>query len=394
MFKTILGLSLATLAISSQSALASNFVPTVLQTGLQSPRGMTFGPDGKLYLTEAGTGGNGACVPSPSAPGQTLCYGATSSLARLDLQSNTLERITTGLPSLALADGGDATGLQDVSFDANGNLYGVIGFASNPSNRDTVIEVQDFAHLIKIDLSNPSQWSLVTDIAQYEIDNNPDGGDVVSNPFSVAVQGNNIYATDGGGNALYTINNDGTISTVTVVPKRDVSNPIPGLPDPFPMQAVPTGIAIGPDQAVYLSEYTGFPFPPGGANIYRYNQGNLDIYASGFTNIIDIAFAPDNSLYVLEYATDTLGGNSQGNLWKVKPDGTKENVYNQDLINPTGLAISPDGKIYIANKGYIAGEGELIQLQSVPEKQTPLGVLLTTSLCVFLLKKQNKQINP
>jgi hypothetical protein len=393
MFRRILGMSLATFAISSQPAFASNFVSTVLQTDLQSPRGMTFGPDDQLYFSEAGSGGNGACVPSPSAPGENLCYGATSAIARLNVQSNTLERITTGLPSLALANGGDATGVQDLSFDVNGNLYGVIGFASNPSNRDTVIGVQDFGHLIKVDLSNPSQWSLVTDIASYEIDNNPDGTDVVSNPFSLAVQGNTIYATDGGGNALYTINDDGTISTVTVIPGRDVFNPIPGLPNPFPMQPVPTGIAIGSDQAVYIAQYTGFPFPPGGANIYRYNQGVLDVYASGFSNIIDIAFAPNNSLYVLEYATNVLEGDFSGNLWKINPNGTKKQVFSQGLSTPTGLAISPTGNIYIANQGFIAGEGEIIELKSVPEKQTPLALLLVTSLCVFIFKTKDKPSN-
>jgi hypothetical protein len=393
MFKRIFWMSLATFAISSQPAMASNFVSTVLQTGLQSPRGMTFGPDGQLYISEAGSGGNGACVPSPSAPGETLCYGATSAIARLNVQSNTIERITTGLPSLALANGGDATGLQDLSFDANGNLYGVIGFASDPANRDTVVGVQDFAHLIQVDLSNPIQWSLVTDIASYELNNNPDGTDIVSNPFSVAVQGNTIYATDSGGNALYTIAEDGTISTVTVIPQRDVFNPIPGLPNPFPMQAVPTGIAIGLDQSVYVAQYTGFPFPPSDANIYRYDQGVLDVYATGFTNIIDIAFAPDNSLYVLEYATNVLGGDLSGNLWQIKPNGTKTKVYSQSLVTPTGLAISSNGNIYIANQGYVAGEGEIIELRSVPEKQSPLGLLLVTSACVLIFKTKGKSNN-
>lgn len=44
---------------------------------------------------------------------------------------------------------------------------------------------------------------------------------------------------------------------------------------------------------------TGFPFPIGGARVYRVEEGeDPEIYADGFTNIIDIAFGKDGSLYV------------------------------------------------------------------------------------------------
>ena len=62
-------------------------------------------------------------------------------------------------------------------------------------------------------------------------------------------------------------------------------------------------------------------------------------------------------------------------------------------MTPTGLAISPNGNIYIANQGYVAGEGEIIELQSVPEKQSPLGLLLVTSACVLIFKTKGKSNN-
>ncbi|MGL4620102.1 MAG: hypothetical protein ACRCZS_13745, partial [Chroococcidiopsis sp.] len=33
-----------------------------------------------------------------------------------------------------------------------------------------------------------------------------------------------------------------------------------------------------------------------------------------------------------------------------------------ELINPTGLEIGSDGDIYISNKGFLAGEGEVLKL--------------------------------
>jgi hypothetical protein len=116
----------------------------------------------------------------------------------------------------------------------------LIGLAGNPASRDSILGIHEFGHLIEVDLSEPSQRpSLVTDIASYEKDNNPDGGDLISNLYSLAIQDNTIYVTDAGGNALYTIGEDGTIQSVTVIPRHDVPNPIPGQPNPL-IQAVAT----------------------------------------------------------------------------------------------------------------------------------------------------------
>lgn len=88
----------------------------VLASGLDSPRKLSFGPDGALYVTEAGRGGTGASIPSPSIPGAFLSYGATSAITRI--QNGNVERVVTGLPSVALPDGSDASGVHDIKFDA------------------------------------------------------------------------------------------------------------------------------------------------------------------------------------------------------------------------------------------------------------------------------------
>ena len=64
----------------------------------------------------------------------------------------------------------------------------------------------------------------------------------------------------------------------------------------------------GPDGAYYISQLTGFPFEKGDANIWRVVPGQAaTVYASGLTNLTDLAFAPDGSLY----ATG-IGANSSG----------------------------------------------------------------------------------
>jgi len=304
--------------------LAANISTTVLASGLNNPRGMTLGPDGQLYISQAGRGGNGTCVVT--GPSQ-VCYGSTSAIARLHTTTGATEVLIDNLPSLAQQpSGNEGTGLQDLYFDQSGQLFGIIGLGTNPNVRDNTLGIPAFGQAIAINLSGTPSWSLKADLADFEGNNNPDGGEVDSNPYSLVVQNGVIYATDAGGNSLLRVDGNGNIEAIATFPVRLVTPPpfIPNLPNPFPMQAVPTGMAIGPDNQLYIGQLTGFPFPVGGANVYRFNGTNLEEFATGFTNIIDLAFAPDGSLYVLEYASNFLAGDFSGQLWKIAPNGTRQ----------------------------------------------------------------------
>ena len=62
--------SFAPVPSMSQSAIEPT--PFVLASGLEGPRGLTFGADGNLYVAEAGTGGTnstaGQCTQVPGPP--------------------------------------------------------------------------------------------------------------------------------------------------------------------------------------------------------------------------------------------------------------------------------------------------------------------------------------
>jgi hypothetical protein len=359
--------------------LAANISTTVLASSLNNPRGITLGPDGKLYIALAGRGGNGTCIPSGSGQGE-VCYGPTSAITRLDPTTGTTEILLDNLPSLAQQPSGDeGTGVQDLYFDQTGQLFGIIGLGTNPDVRDNTLNIPTFGQAIAIDLSGTPSWSPIADLADFERDNNPDGGEVDSNPYSIVVQNDIIYATDAGGNSLLRVDSNGDITAIATFPVRLVTPPpfIPNLPNPFPMQAVPTGIAIGPDNQLYIGQLTGFPFPVGGANVYRFNGTNLEEFATGFTNIIDIAFAPDGSLYVLEYASNFLAGDFGGQLWKIASDGTRESILDEGLSFPTGLAIGDDGAIYVANQGFIGGQGQILKITSTPEMTSAIALGIT-----------------
>ena len=344
----------------------------VLASDLDSPRKLSFGPDGALYVAEAGRGGTGASIPSPSQPGAFLFYGASGAITRI--QNGVAERVVTGLPSLALPDGSDATGVNDIEFDASGNAYAIVGLGSNPANRDNILQVPDFSHLIAIDnFDGGASWTRLSDFGAYEQNNNPDGQDVITNLFDLLIKDNTAYVIDAGANDLFSQRAfGGELTLETIFPTGTTTDPLTG--EAMVRQSVPTSVTVGPDGALYVGELTGFPFPTETAQVYRINaEGQPEVYAEGFTNIIDLAFDNSGGLYVLEYDADgMLNGSDAGALIYVSPDGkTRSTIADDRLINPTGLKIGVDGDIYVSNNGFIAGQGEVLRLSL--EKDTTFG---------------------
>lgn len=353
-------------------------------TGLNNPRGLAFGPEGALYVAEAGTGGSGPCFPGAEG---TMCYGESSSVTRI--KNGVQERIVTGLFSIALEEGNNAVGINDVSLLGRGGLAILVGLGGDVAFREGLPSGAAIAgHLVKS--SADGTLKIGADLAQYEQDHNPDGGEVDSNPYGVlALPGKHLIA-DAGGNDLLQVDANGDISTLAVFPDRLVDSPdfIPNLPPQIPMQAVPTSVALGPDGAYYVGQLTGFPFPYGGARVYRVVPGEEPtIYAEGFTNIIDLAFDVTGNLYVLEIAANgLLSGDPTGALIKVDPDLNQTILASDGLITPGGLAIGADGSIYISNYSTFPGTGEVVRLtdvQAAPGLET-MRMMAQTARSVYL----------
>ncbi len=360
---------------------------TVIASGLDSPRGLTFGPDNSLYVTEAGRGGT---EPFTVIRGQEFFYGATSTVTRIE--NGVAEEVATGLPSYALVDGSDATGAHDIAFDAAGNAFVTLGWGGgSPSQRDS-LNTPEFGSLIVLDhLDGGASWTQVADLVAFEGINNPDGGEIDSNPFHFLIQENTAFIADPGANAFLGVGLDtGEIEVKSVFEPRLVPNPSGG-PD-ISMQSVPTSVAVSADGTFYISELTGFPFPQDAARIYQIDGDEPEVYADGFTNIIDSAVAPDGNLYVLEYATNSiLSGDPTGELSRVAPDGTRTTIASEGLISPTALAIGADGAIYVSNNGDTPGAGQILRLETtpIPEPSSVLGLLAFGALGAgSMLKKK------
>ncbi|MEH2451595.1 ScyD/ScyE family protein [Nostoc sp.] len=391
-----------------KAASAASF--SVIANGLYNAGGLSFGPDGNLYVTEAGIGGSGACVPPPSGQGGSLCYGRSGAVTKIE--NGKTERILTGLPSLALPDGSGGAGARDIKFDATGKPYVLIGYGANPAFRDRNLGNTDLGKIIAPDF-NTNSWTTIADLANYELANNPDGGDVDSNPLGFAIDGKKLVVADAGANDLLSVNTDGSnLQAITTFPKDILTNPIfppSGTPSnepaqvpsqgeavrsQFATQPVPSSVVKGPDGAYYVSQFTGFPFPEGGAKIYRVGaDGKPTVFADGFTQLTDLQFDPEGNLYALQYANQSAWkGNLDGSVIKIATDGTRTTLLSGNgLKSPSALTIGSDGAVYVTNRGDSPGQGQVLRIEnikSIPEPDSVLGVLAIGALGVGLLHKK------
>ena len=359
---------------------------TVVMCGLDNPRGLTFGQFA-LYVAEAGKGGLGQAAPLQCFIGQaggTRCYGPSGAISRLS--NGVQERVATRLPSHASLTGRAAIGPHDIALvrgaDVTNGLakrpgsqdchpgcaYVTIGLQQPPNFRERYPFLAGFARLIEV--SSAGQWRNVADLGTYEAEHDPDQiyytpAKLDSNPYGLLAKpsGRAILVTDAGGNSLLQVDANGETSTHAVFPPHPA-----GSRD----DSVPTSVAVGPDGAYYVGELTGFPLIPGISNIYRLGSAGdpPDVCLTGFTQIIDLDFDKQGSLYVLQYG---------GTLYRVTPDrsaasegdhqrgmcgryaaGTQE-VMVTGLTNPTSVAVGPDGAVYVSNRGTHPATGQVIR---------------------------------
>ena len=358
-----MAVSIAPQALPAQ--LSDNAV--VVASGLEAPRGLRFGPDGDLYVAEAGTGGTtstaGQCAQVVPPVGPYL-GGMTARISKFDKSWNRTT-VASGLPSTVDAMG-DLQGVSDVQF-MNGTLYALIAGGGCSHGNATLA-----SGVVSVNVATGS-WRYVADIGAFmhanpvqypnASDFEPDG-----TAYSMVSVNNALHAIEPNSGELLRIDpfsgiisreidfsaSQGHMVPTTVIYKN--GNYLVGNLNLFPIE--PHTSRVMTVSNFPAGTGTGVPGLSVGGPYY------VVASKAGFATVVGLAIGPTNGLlYVLQLAPDTPSGYPDvpyGKVTRINTDGSLTDVVT-GLGVPTAMTFGPDGKLYISNFGAApAGAGQIV----------------------------------
>jgi glucose/arabinose dehydrogenase len=283
--------------------------------GFDAPRAVHLAPDGRLLVTDQGTGaGDGKVVA-------------------VDLATRRRTVLLADLPSTRGSgqQHADLAGPSGAAMAGDGTVCAVIGDAT-----------REGAGFSTLRCSN----GLVADLEAYERAANPDGRELASNPYDVAWDGRDgWYVSDAAANTVLHVDRAGRIRTVAVVASMA---PFGGRP----AQGVPTGLARAPDGSLFVALFGGALTEGGPAVVIALRPGS-DGDRRATPRAAALAAAPigvvsiPEGLAVLDYGGGP-GDRGQGRIMLVAGPSDPVRVVATGLDRPVGMARLPDGRYVVA----------------------------------------------
>lgn len=337
----------------------------VIATGLNNPRGIALGPDGRLYVGEAGLGAGNA------QQGVVAGIGPTSSITQIRQPNSShpsQRRVVTGLTSAALSEGGgppEAIGADGVSVtgsEDNPRIYTIIG-AHGPPLLGRLVRASTNGQFTSIADVGAFDFAW-TDLHKNESWAPPNGDFPDANPYGVLATGKHLYVVDAGANTLDEVLPNGQVQILAYFPNTPISD------------AVPTCVTRGPDGALYIGTLAladFFVLGPGTATVYRVDPSKVNpndlnsvlnaatVWATGFSTITGCTFGPHGDFYAAEmFANDVV------RVPFAHPSTGRTVLGAGQLTLPNGVAVDHDGNVFVTNNSNSgqAGQGSVVRFRT------------------------------
>ncbi len=307
----------------------------VLVNGLTNPRGFTWGADGELYLTLAGTGGD----TQLEAEGTPLPFfvGPSSSVATVS--DGCAAPFAEGLGSLLWTEPGWIWGAMDVAIVGD-DLF-VLAGAGAADAGNGIYRVLDDGTL-----------ELVADLGAWMTENPPafiaPDYDPTGSWFDLESDGEKLWVSEAVGGYLLTVTLDGEITVIADLSEGHL---------------VPTGVALDGEGGAYVGFETTVPYPDGGSKVVHVAaDGTVTDYWTGLTVVTDVVMGPDGTLYAAEMATGNLDvepylSPNSGRVVRMTGPDSLEPVLT-DVDAPVYMGFGADGMLYLTFPAFSPDAGE------------------------------------
>lgn len=279
-----------------------------IATDLKSPIGMHLDYQGRLWISEIGSGNNDGqiSVILPNGKRYVVAAGFSSSINP--------ENEVVGLNHLLVY---------------GATLYALHG----PEGRLYKLPVGGWSPAAPVlDASSLAYQDIGSFVLAYDFEEDTEE----SNLYNLTGDyDGNLYLTDAAANAIIKRTPSGGLSVFATFSSRP--NPLPFGPPT--VQQVPTGIVFTGNDFL-ISTLQGFPFPEGFAQILQVDMaGNVSVFQEGLTSMVDIALAADNSAVVAEFARFGEAGfiPNSGQIVNATPSSTR--VLVEGLLFPTDVEL-------------------------------------------------------